>query len=245
MAIMTGGALLASSIIGGVMQDRAARRAANAQTAAANMATAEEARQFDIAREDLAPYRDAGTAAVGRIRDLLGLSDSGSGELDRRFTVGDFWNDPVVKLGFESGLNEGRTALDNSFGARGLRNSGARLKALTEFGQDYAGQRANDAYTRFYADQDRRLNRLSALAGTGQTATQNTAALGNAMAGRVGDIITSAGNARGAAAIARGNAFAGGLNTVGNWFGQQDMLDRLVPRRSRNISPYELGDVYS
>jgi hypothetical protein len=290
-------AAVGGAVLGSAIQARGARKAGDAQASAANAAAAEEGRQFDLNREDLAPYRQVGTSALGRVSEMLGLgpvlqndqgyqaiydrmvndldqrhraqygglsvfdspdsatrdiqlrqierdaraefeasrppvasNDGVSGELNRRFTVGDFWADPVVKLGFDSGLKEGRTALDNSFGARGMRNSGARLKALTEFGQDYAGRSANDAYSRFYGDQDRTFNRLSGLAGTGQTATQNTAALGSASAGRVSDILTSAGNARGAAAIARGNAVAGGLNTVGNWWTQQNTLNRLFPQ---------------
>lgn len=239
MAISTGAAILGSAVIGGVMSNRAAKKAAGAQGAASEAAIEEERRQYDLNRADLSPYREAGGAALGRIRDLLGLG-GGSGELNRRFTEADFWSDPVTRLGYESGLNQGMTSLDRMFGARGMRNSGAAAKELTRFATDYTGQKANDAYARFYGDQDRTFNRLSGVAGTGQTATQNTAALGNASAGRVGDIMTNLGNARGASAIARGNAWGNALGTVGNWWGQNAMLDKLIAGRNPGWS----GSIY-
>jgi hypothetical protein len=150
------------------------------------------------------------------------------GSLNQKFTVGDFYADPVNQLGLEFGLNEGRKAIDRGAGAAGLRNSGATLKALTRFGEDYAGTKANDSYNRFYADQDRIFNRLSGVAGSGQTASTNTAQLGAQAAGNVSNILTGAGNARGAAAISKGNAWTNAFDTIGNWWNQKNTLDRIL-----------------
>lgn len=270
LAVMGGSALL-----GGLMGDRSAKRAASAQQQAADAAIGEERRQHEVNRADTAPYRAAGSDAVSRVRAMLGIGPTTRrtfrpdveaeiqhrmdayghsrgqaegdvmagwgytpgteampdyGSLNKQFTVKDFWADPVTSLGYEAGLSEGRTALDNSFGARGMLKSGERLKALTRFGQDYARQEAGESYGRYFADQDRTFNRLSGVAGTGQTAATNTAAMGNASAGRVSDILTGMGNARGAAAISGGNAWGNAINTVGNWWGGQRMLDRMFPQ---------------
>jgi hypothetical protein len=107
------------------------------------------------------------------------------------------------------------------------------LKALTQFGTDYGGMKAGESYGRFYGDQDRIYNRLAGIAGTGQTATTAGVQAGTNIAGNIGNILTAGGNARGAAAIARGNALSGGLSTLGQWYQQQNMLDRLgYPRNS-------------
>lgn len=152
------------------------------------------------------------------------------GSLNKRFTVSDFWNDPVTKLGYQFGLDEGTKALDRMRGASGLRNSGATLKALTRFGQDYAGTKADQSAARFYGDQDRIFNRLAGVSGVGQTATAQTTAAGTNMANNVSNIATGLGNARGAASIAKGNAWNNAFSTIGNWWAGQNMLDKVLNR---------------
>lgn len=151
-----------------------------------------------------------------------------SGALNKKFTLQDFWDDPVTQASYQFGLDEGTKAIDRMAGARGGRNSGATLKALTRFGTDYTGQQAGNSYNRFYSDQDRTFNRLSGVAGTGQTATTNTAQLGQTTANTVGNLISSEGNARGAAAIAGGNAISGGIGNAVNSYTQQQTLNRLL-----------------
>lgn len=60
-----------------------------------------------------------------------------------------------------------------SAAARGGLNSGATLKALTEFGNNYADQQGYTPY----------MNKLASLAGIGQTATNQTAQAGTQVAG--------------------------------------------------------------
>lgn len=156
--------------------------------------------------------------------------DADFGSLSKKFTLADFWDDPVTKASYEFGLNEGTKALDRIGGARGNRNSGAQLKALTRFGTDYTGQKAGESYNRFYGDQDRTFNRLSGVAGTGQTATNTGVAAGSNSANTIGGLLTAQGNARGAAAIAGGNAINGAANNFGNWWNQQQTLSRLTSR---------------
>ena len=267
-------AIAAGTIGSALIGANSASKAAKAQASAADAATAEERRQYEQSREDLAPYRQSGSAAMGRISDLLGLEDSrillgkpvsfnefaqtkalnpdwfpgmsveqayesleparkrteDFGSLNKKFTVQDFWKDPVTALGFDFGLGEGTKAIDRGAGALGLRNSGSTLKALTKWGQDYAGSKAGESASRFYGDQDRTFNRLMGVTGGGQTATTNTASLGAQSAGRVGDLMVGAGNARGAASIGRGNAWSNAIGNVGNLWMGNEMLKRFPVR---------------
>ena len=295
-ALVMGGA----SLLGGKIAGDAAEDAARAQSESTNAAIAGSRSANELARLDSAPYREAGSAAIGRISELLGLGNPAAvqkdprfqqikdriynyyntnhqqqygipldasgdlrnlelvrqkidsqaqqefqqqfpdavtqsaapdaGALNKRFTVGDFYDDPVTKLGMEFGLNEGTKAINAGAGAAGLRNSGATLKALTKFGTDYAGTKAGESYNRFYADQDRVFNRLSGVAGSGQTSQTNTSNLGVNTAGNVGNMMTAEGNARGAAAISKGNAWSGALNTVGNWWNSNNQLNKILNR---------------
>lgn len=311
---------IAGPLIGGLFQDDAADSAQNAQSQATAAGIAEQRRQFDLNRSDLAPYRNTGSAAVSRLGELLGIGtrpsqrrpylagqttggvndlraaydrqhvadlgmtldesvqrgltspenyrtildqiegqarqianpvpaaeqDQDFGALNRKFTLADFWDDPVTKASFQFGLDEGTKALDRMGGARGMRNSGQQLKALTKFGTDYTGQRAGESYNRFYGDQDRTFNRLSGVAGTGQTAATNTASLGQGTANSITGLLSGQGNARGAAAIAGGNAWANAANSASNAFGQQSMLDRILNRGGvggyGNSNPYLMSN---
>lgn len=220
--IVAGGA-----IGGGLISANASRKAAGGQDAASEAAIAEQRRQFDLNRSDLAPWRTAGTGAIGQLSNLTGTG----GALNKRFTVQDFLDDPVTKLSFQTGLDRGTQALDRMAGARGSRNSGAQLKALTQFGTDYGGTKAGESYGRFYGDQDRQFNRLAAIAGVGQTATNAGVTAGSNSANQISNILTAQGNARGAASIAQGNAYSGGLGTIGQWYNQQNILNQLNQNR--------------
>ena len=78
--------------------------------------------------------------------------------------------------GYQFGLNEGAKTVQASAAARGGLNSGATLKALTKFGNDYADQQGYTPY----------MNRLAALSGMAQTSTNTTGQLGANYANQVG-----------------------------------------------------------
>ncbi len=185
--------------------------------------------------------------------------------LTRKFTVADFYDDPVVKLGMQFGLDEGRKGIDRGAGAAGLRNSGSTLKALTKFGTDYAGGMAegsNSRYLgerqnlrdllgykdvmtagaedRFTGNQDRTYNQLAGVAGVGQNATGTGAALGTQLSGNISNLISAGGNAKAASGIAGGNAWGNAFSTIGNWWQGQNMLDRMfgTQRGKSSISGY-------
>ena len=260
-------ASIAGPVLGGLLGADGAEDAANAQGQATGAAIAEQRRQFDTSRKDLAPYRSAGTAALTRVRDLLGLGQTQPGQWQYGEAVpagamdltdwarqngyntpeGRDWMESEVQNltpgyrkylgslpqqqaaqptvaqtlqmdpGYQFRMDEGQKGIDRRIGAMGLRNSGAALKAATRFGQDYASNEFGNVF-----------NRLSGVAGTGQAATNTGAALGAQNAQTVGGLMSGLGNARGASAIAGANAMGGALNTVGNYFGQQNMLDKIL-----------------
>lgn len=208
MAWIAAVATVGSALIGA----NAASNAADTQADAANNATAASERQYNQTRADYAPYREAGYSALSRLSDLLGLSGNtsaeGYGSLNRRFTGADLESEP----GYQFGLNEGRKALEGSAAARGGLYSGATAKALTRYGTDYASTKYGDAYNRFNADQDRTFNRLSGVAGTGQTATNSVTAAGQQYSADTQSNLIGAGNARASGYLAGSNALVGGIN---------------------------------
>ena len=136
--------------------------------------------------------------------------------------------------GYQFRLGEGMKGLDRQVGSMGLRNSGAALKAMQRYGQDYASGEFGNVF-----------NRLSGAAGTGQAATTAGAGLGAQNAQTIGGMMTGLGNARGAAAIGGANAMGGALNTVGNYFGQQGMLNQILNRGGGQQSNASLASMYN
>lgn len=67
------------SIIGGAMGADASSDAARAQQKAADRATEEQRRQYDQTREDMAPWRDTGGAALNQLAYMMGIGGYGSG----------------------------------------------------------------------------------------------------------------------------------------------------------------------
>ncbi len=172
--------------------DSAADRATRAQQTATNSANDMQRYMFEQQRADQEPWRQTGTTAL---KDLAG------GDFQRDFTMADFEADP----GYQFRMAEGAKALERSAAARGGLNSGATLKALTKYGQDFASNEYNNAYNRFNADRDRRFNRLSSLAGLGQTANTQVGQAGQNYANNVSNNTLNMGNAQAAGAINQGN----------------------------------------
>jgi hypothetical protein len=146
------------------------------------------------------------------------------GDLMRDFTLADFEKDP----GYEFRRSEGEKAVEASAAARGILASGGTLKGLDRYNQDYASGEFSNAYNRFNNDRTTRFNRLSTLAGLGQTAATNVANFGANTANNVADLTTQRGNAAAAGQIARGNAINDGVQTLSDFY-QQAQYNRRKP----------------
>lgn len=150
-----------------------------------------------------------------------GVASSDFGSLSKPFTLADFIKDP----GYDFRQQEGQRGVEASAAARGGVLSGGALKALTKYNQDFASNEYGNAYNRYNQDQTTRFNRLSALAGTGQTATNSGIAAGNTLQDQNQTGINNIASNNNAAANATasqyagiGNSVSGLANNVGNYF---------------------------
>lgn len=138
----------------------------------------ETARQYDIGREQLEPYREAGEYGLGQYLEQLkdpGLEEWGG------FTAGDMEEDP----GYKFRLEEGYQGLDRMMAKGGKRFSGERGIGLQRYGQQMASQEFGLARARSVQDYGmrrteglERLSRWANLAASGQQAAGATSALG-------------------------------------------------------------------
>jgi hypothetical protein len=216
---MVAAAVIGGAVVGGLATTVAGNKAAGAQKDAAAMSTDEQRRQFDITQQNMKPFRDAGLSVLPELQSGL----APGGEFNRNFTLQDFQKDP----GYQFRMDQGQQALERSAAARGGLISGGTGKALTEYGQDYASGEYSNAYNRFNNDQTTRFNRLSALAGTGQTATNTIGTLGAQTAANIGENYLQAGNARAAGYVNQGNAINNGVSSLGNFYLQQQYLNKM------------------
>lgn len=190
--VITNPALLATGLNYLVASD-AARRAANTQVDAAGNATNAIMTQYWQNRADLAPWREAGVNALAQLVSKVG---AGPGEF-------------TISPGYQFRLSEGQKAVERSAAAKGKQLSGATMKALDRYSQDYATSDYDNFLRRYYES----LNPLQSLAGVGQTAVTNTAAMGTNAATQNAQNILTAGNAQAGGVINQANALTGAVNS--------------------------------
>lgn len=216
-------AVIGSNLVGSYLSGDAAKDAAETQADSANNASAQERAMFEQNRKDMEPWRNAGTAALSQLTS----GTAPGGEFQKTFGLSDFTADP----GYQFRLREGQRGMEGSAAARGNLLSGGMLKALTRYGQDAASQEYGNAYNRFNNDLTTRFNRLSSLAGTGQTATRDVAQMGQQVASNIGQNTIGAGNARASGYVGQANAINGGLNNVSQYY----QLSKMFPNTSGGI----------
>lgn len=228
---------VAVGAIGASSQARAAGRAASTQADAAVRAaeiqaqSAREALQlqervYNDQRGIYAPAATLGAGALARQSIMAGGSREGalnyyrdqttalngeaSQDADLENYTADSWmtTDP----GYAFRRDEGQRAIERSAAARGQLYSGATGRELTRYGQDYASNEFMNAF-----------NRLGAISGTGQTATQNIGNSGQNFANSGSNTMMWSGNAQAQginnAANARASGYLAAGNAWGNFFG--------------------------
>jgi len=171
---------------------------------------------YDRQMEHVAPWQKAGLAGLAGLQNF------------------NFQEDP----GYQFRLNQGLQGLNSALAARGMGRSGAALKALTGYNQNFAANEYNNAYNRNF-------NTMSYLAGLGQNAYQNAAGYAGAYGSGNADIKMGLGNANAAAEIGHGNKLANlagmgfqGLATYAGMGGggKGTMQSQVMPQNYNNFS---------
>jgi hypothetical protein len=115
---------------------------------------------------------------------------------------------------------EGMRGIEGSFSARGGAQSGNALRALTEFNSNLASGEYGNWFQRQQSEYDRWFNRNAALAGIGQTATNQAGSgalqTGQGIAGNAMQTGSNIGNALIGQGDARASGIIGGANAWGN-----------------------------
>jgi hypothetical protein len=178
------GAGIGAGIGGSIGGGMDAQDSAGKQADAARDANATQLQMYNQTRADLDPFKQAGQQNLGALTD------------------GSFMNNWQQDPGYQFRLSEGMKAVENSAAARGSLNSGATLKGLTRFGQDFASNEYGNIYNREYG-------RLSNLANMGQNSAAQTGQAGQNYANAYGQNVMGAANAQAAATMGQNQATMG------------------------------------
>ena len=205
-AAMVGAAVVGAA--GSAYAGKQSAKAAKTQAASTDRATQVQWDMYDQTREDLSPYREAGSTSLNQLMDQMGAN----GYFNQTYTGQDTYNDPS----YQFRLQQGQDAIQSSAAAKGGLLSGATLKALQDFGQQSASQEYGNAYARFNADQTNRYNRLSTLAGMGQNAAVQTGNAGLQTGQAVANNTMAGANSIAAGQVANANNWANTANNIGS-----------------------------
>ena len=215
MTFWVAGAVVTSAVIG----SQASKSAAKTQASAANRAADLQQQQFERQVELQEPWRQAGITALNKLTPLATEYTP--------FGMDQFQQDP----GYAFRMSEGMKALERSAAARGGLLSGGMLRGAQRYGQDLASQEYMNAFNRYQAERNARLNPLQSLAGVGQTATNQLGQAGQAMASNVGQALGAAAQARASGYVGGANALTQGLGTYLNYQQGQNYLNARFPQQ--------------
>jgi hypothetical protein len=229
----------AGQAVGGIAGASAAKKASNAQVAAAQQASDLQREMYYKNLEQQAPFREAGLTAQNKLLDYMGLSAGAGGKYARDFSMADFQQDP----GYAFRLSEGMKGLNATAAARGGLISGNALRAATQYGQDMGSQEYQNAYNRYQTNRSNQLNPLQSLMGASQTATNTMGAAGQNYANQAGEAYMGAGNARASGYVGSANAWNSALGSAANTLSQNSLMNRMFPQGGGNsfIDPATYG----
>ena len=181
------------------------------QRGATNQVRDQQLGMYEQLRGDLAPYRDAGTRAVGNLERFM------AGDGGRRFQASDFQEDP----GFQFRRDQGEQAINRNALSRGRYNSGAALKELQNYNSGLASQEFGNAFDRWRAGNNDIFGRYSGIAQAGQAAANRTGDYGMNAANQISGAITNAANQIGNYGMNAANQIGGygqnAVNQIGNY----------------------------
>lgn len=167
-------------------------------------------------------------------RDRTGY-DRWQGEEDRRYArSADDYNRAFTE--YLNANDIANQAFDRDLNLSNLATGRAWNRYATRAGE------STDRYNRALGERNSRMGTLSSLAGFGTGVTNNLNQVGQqnantaaGIAGNIGNLYTSAGNARGASILAGSNAMGTGFANAGNTLMLNDLLRRNLTNNTRSV----------
>ena len=201
-------AIAGAAVVGAGASIISGNKAAKATKQAAGQSVAEQQREYDQTRSDNEPFMQTGYGALGKLASMYGVTpqDASGHPIGGSPTAGTgYANDGGYSAspGYQFQLDQGIKAATRSAAARGVLQSGGTEKALARYATGLAA-----------SDYDQYANRLSQLAGVGQSSTNAVGAAGANMANSNSNAYMNAGNASASAYANTGAAVSNGAQNL-------------------------------
>lgn len=205
-------AVIGSAVVGGAISSSAAKSAASTQADAANNATQTQLDMFNTTNAQQAPYREAGYTALNQ----LNAGTAPGGQFTHTFNNADLNSNLAPNYQFQ--LDQGLGAVNNQNSVTGGLVSGNALKGINDYAQNFAGNAYQNAFNNYNVNQSNIFNRLSSIAGLGQTSVGQTTTAGQQYAGQIGSGQLAYGAATAAGTMGSAKAISGALNNASSWY---------------------------
>jgi hypothetical protein len=173
-------------------QSDAAKDAAKYQLEGADLAAVLQQEQYDQSREDMAPWREAGTRGLESLERVQGTYEGAVMDPSK------YEKSPGYNWLQEQGIN----AVNRGSAASGMSGTGRNSKDLMQYGQGLALQ----DYQGYLGRLESLMNRYSGTAQVGQTASNTLAGLGANAANQMGAYSIYGGQAQAGSEINQANA---------------------------------------
>lgn len=212
------GATLAAGVAGAAISGSAAKSAAETQAGAAENAQQISENEFNTITQQEQPFMQGGYGALSELNQGLGIGAPsasagglGYGSLTAPFTAQNFQQ---LSPAYQFQLQQGQQGVLNQDATGQGALSGATMKDLIGYNQNYANTAFNNAFNQYQTQNQNIYNRLSGIAQLGQNAAANTGQQGTSLAGQAAQSATNVGTAQAAGQIGVANAAAGGLSSL-------------------------------
>lgn len=213
------------TIAGGAISAGGAESAAQTQAGAAEQAQQISENEFNTITGQEQPWMTSGLGAQSQLNYLLGTgtpgqgqtaASSGSGGYGSLLTPFTAQNMQQYSPAYQFQLQQGQQGVLNQDASAQGSLSGASLKDLIGYNQNYANTAYNNAFNQYQTQQGNIYSRLAGVSQLGQAAAANTGQQGTALAGQAAQSATNIGTALGAGTIGASNALAGTASGAGN-----------------------------
>ena len=163
--------------ISAYLQSRSSDKAASAQKDAAQAGQDTQWKMYEQTRADQLPWMTQGKNSLEQLGGMMGKN----GSLLRPFSMKDYQKTP----NYDFVRGEGIRGIENSMAGRSGFGGGNMLKALARYNSGLASNEFQNSRNNYNEDNTNIFNRLSALAGTGQTTAANLGSVGANTASQV------------------------------------------------------------
>lgn len=222
MSFVAAAIIGAVGVVGGaVIAGNAAQGAANTQAGAAENAQQISANEFNTITAQEQPFMQGGYNALANLQYGLGIGNPNSGgpagapaygSLTAPFTQQMFQQ---MSPAYQFQLQQGQQGVLNADTASQGALSGAALKDLTSFNQNYANTAFNNAFNQYQTQQSNIYSRLAGLTQIGSSAAANLGAQGVQLAGQQAQSAQNIGTALAGGEVGAANAYGGALSSLG------------------------------